>query len=170
MSNTDGSKALVDLAVKLIAGTQKRLASTGQLRFAGKTFTPSQVEAQLQALVTLRADAEAAKALARAKVAAQRAQLPALRAFVQAFAAVIKAQYGTEPDVLADFGLEPRKAPTPLTPEQKTAAKAKRAATRKARGIIGSRKRAAVKGDVTGVIVTPVTAADELPAASPAPK
>jgi hypothetical protein len=118
------------------------------------------VEAQLQALVTLRTDAETAKAAAKARVALERAQLPALRAFLLAFVGLVKAQFGTQPDVLADFGLRPKKVPAPMTPEQKAAAKAKRAATRKARGIIGSRKRAAVKGDVTGVIVTPVTAAE----------
>ncbi len=148
-----------DLAKQLIAGTQKHLANAGQLTFAGGVFTPSQVEAQLQALATLRTETETAKAAAQAKVATERGQLPALRAFLLAFAALVKAQFGTQPDVLADFGLKPKKARKPMTPEQKAAAKAKRDATRKARGIIGTRKRAAVKGDVAGVTITPVTAA-----------
>jgi hypothetical protein len=169
MSTAKGSNKQASLAQQLIAGTQKHLATTGSLRFAGGTFTPSQVEAQLQALVTLRTDAETAKAAAKAKVAAEKAQLPALRAFLLGFVELIKAQFGTQPDVLADFGLQPKKARKPMSPEQKAAAKAKRAATRTARGIIGTRKRAAVKGDVTGVVITPVTAAQPAPAVHPAP-
>ncbi len=169
MSTVKGSQNQATLAEQLIAGTQKHLSNAGQLTFAGGTFTPSQVEAQLQALVTLRTDVEAAQAATKAKVTAERAQLPALAAFLLAFVALVKAQFGTQPDVLADFGLKPKKARKPMTPEQKAAAKAKREATRKARGISGSRKRAAVKGDVTGVTITPVTAPQPAPAVQPAP-
>ena len=166
MSTVKGGAKQADLAKKLIAGTQKHLSNAGQLAFAGGVFTPSQVEAQLQALATLRADVESAQATAKAKVTTERARLPALRAFLLAFVGLLNVQFGTQPDVLADFGLKPKKARRPMTPEQKAAAKAKRDATRKARGIIGTRKRAAVKGDVTGVIVTPVTEAQP-PAAQP---
>jgi len=162
----DSKKRQADFAERLIAGTQKHLANGGKLTFAGSAFTPSQVIGQLHEVVELRADAEAARAVARAKVAAEEARLPALRAFLLAFAALVKAQFGALPDVLADFGMTPNKTPRPLTPEEKAAAKAKRAATRKARGVIGSRKRAAIKGDVTGVIVTPLTGtrpADQTP-------
>jgi len=159
MSTVHGKQEQADLAKQLIAGTQKRLSNVGQLTFGGGTYTPAQVEAELQTLVTLRADADAAKAAAKAKIAAEKAQLPALRAFTLAYVALVKAMFGTSPDVLADFGLQPKKVGKAPTPEQKAAAKAKREATRKARGVIGSRKRAAIKGDVTGVIVTPVTAA-----------
>ena len=154
-------------AGQLAAGTQKHFANAGQLTFAGGTFTPAQIVAQLQKLPTLRSDADAAKATARAKIATERAQLPGLREFMLAYVALVKATFGTSPDVLADFGLKPKKAPTPLTPEKKAAAKAKRAATRKARGVIGSRKRAEIKGDVTGVNVTPIKTAPE-PAQQPA--
>jgi hypothetical protein len=153
-----GTSQQADLARQLIAGAQKHLASAQQLTFAGGVYTPSQVEAQLQALATLRTDVATAQATAKAKVATERAQLPALRAFLLAFVGLVKAQFGTQPDVLADFGIKPKKARKPATPEQKAAAKAKREATRAARGIIGARKRAAVKGDVTGVTITPVTA------------
>jgi hypothetical protein len=158
MTATKGTTKQAALARQLIAGTQKHLANAGQLTFAGGVFTPAQVEAHLDALVTLRTDVETAKAAATAKVAAERAQIPALRAFVLAFANLVKAQFGTQPDVLADFGFKPRKVRKPMTPEQRAAAQAKRDATRKARGIIGTRKRAAVKGDVTGVTITPLTA------------
>lgn len=68
MSTVKGSKKQADLAKHLIAGAQTYFANAGSLTFAGGTFTP----AQLQALAILRADAETAKAIARAKVAAER--------------------------------------------------------------------------------------------------
>jgi hypothetical protein len=148
-----------DLALQLIAGTQKHLAGIASLMFASGTFTPAQVEAQLQALATLRSEVEAAKATAAAKLATETAQAPALIAYQDAFVAFVKAAFGNSPDVLADFGLLPKKARTPLTVEQKAAAKAKRDATRKARGTMGSKQKLAVKGNVTGVTITATTSA-----------
>jgi hypothetical protein len=63
------------------------------------------------------------------------------------------------PDILADFGLKAKKARTPLTVEQKAAVVAKNAATRLARGTKGATQKLGVTGAVTGVVVTPVTAA-----------
>ena len=151
-----GKQKQAAFAEQLAAGAQKHLANAGQLTFAGGTFTPQQVVDRLNSVATLRADADAAKATAKAKVSAEKTQLPALREFMLAFVALVKVLFGASPDVLADFGIQPKKARKPLTPEQKAAAKAKRAATRKARGVIGRVKRAQVHGDVTGVVITPV--------------
>jgi hypothetical protein len=141
------------------------------LAFAGGSFAVSQVTAKIQTIATLRSDTEQAQATATAKVAAETAQLPALLAFMTSYVAFVKATFGNTPDVLADFGLEPKAAPTPPTAETKLAAVAKRAATRKARGTMGSVQKQSVKGNVTGVVVTPVTApapASPQPAAAPA--
>jgi hypothetical protein len=81
-----------------------------------------------------------------------------MRAFFIAFIAYVRSAFGNSPDVLADFGLSPKKARTPLTVEQKAAAAAKRKATRQARGTRGPKAKLSVTGNVTGVIVTPVTA------------
>ena len=153
-----------DLAVQLAAGTQKHLANVATLMFASGSFTPQQVEAQLTLLSTLRADVEAAKATVKAKLAEEQAQSAALNAFQDAFIAFVKATFGNSPAVLADFGLSPKKVATPLTVAQMAAAKAKRDATRKARGTMGSKQKLAVHGDVTGVTITPTSAA-----AHPAP-
>jgi hypothetical protein len=66
---------------------------------------------------------------------------------------------------LADFGLQPPKARKPLTNEQRAAAVAKLRATRAARGTTSKKQKLSVKGDVTGVQITPVRTA---PAASTA--
>jgi hypothetical protein len=166
MSTVNGSNKQALLAQQLIAGTQKHLANEAELKFEGSTFTPSQVLAQLHALMDLRAAADAARATAKAKVAAERDQLPSLRAFMLALTAFARTRFGNSPDILADFGLKSKKARTPLTADKRLAANVKRAATRKARGPIGKRNRAAVKGDVTGVVVTPVTTAPPVQPAS----
>jgi hypothetical protein len=147
------------LATQLVSGTQKHFATIASLMFAGGSFTPAQVVAQLQQLATLRTDADNAKAALQAKLAADTVQAPALLTFQRAYVQFVKATFGNSPDVLADFGLKAKKARTPLTVEQKAASVAKSAATRSARGTKGAKQKLAVSGAVTGVVVTPVTAA-----------
>jgi hypothetical protein len=151
-----GNRKEANLAKLLIAGAQKHLGSIGQLVLDGGTVTPAEAEAKLSSFATLRDDVDAARATFKAKLADEKAQLPALREFFLAFVAYVKAAYGNSPDILADFGVQPKRARKAMTVEERAAANAKRQATRAARGIIGKRKRAGVKGDVQGVVVTPV--------------
>jgi hypothetical protein len=75
--------------------------------------------------------------------------------------------YGAASPVLADFGFNvPKRAA--LTVEQQTQAIAKRKATRKARNTLGKKQKAGIKGNVTGVNVTPITE-PAAPAVAPAP-
>ena len=71
--------------------------------------------------------------------------------------AFAKASYRNSPDVLADFGITSKARVAP-TVESKAAAVAKRAATRAARHTMGPKQKEGVKGDVTGVVVTPTKA------------
>ncbi|HEY6461458.1 MAG TPA: hypothetical protein VIY73_14930 [Polyangiaceae bacterium] len=151
--------------MKLAAGTQKHLSTISQLVVGSGTFTPAQVETQLQAFANLRFAVNAAEAAVKAALTDEETQGPAMRAFFIAFIAYVRSAFGNSPDVLADFGLNPKKAPAPLTVEQKAAAAAKRKATRQARGTRGPKAKLSVTGNVTGVIVTPVTAS---PAVGPA--
>ena len=136
------------LAEQLAAGTQKHLSTITQLIVGSGTYTPTQVETQLNAFAALRNDVDAAKAVVKAKLADEATQSPAMRAFFLAFIAYVRAAFGNSPDVLADFGLAPKKVKAPLTAVQKAAA-AKAKATREARGTKGSKARLAVKGNVT---------------------
>jgi hypothetical protein len=158
MANKKRASGDAVLAKKLIEGTAKHLASSGQLMLAGGTFTPAQATSQLQAIVKGHADVDAARALLEAKLAAVHAQAAAQRVFLDAFVSFVRAAFGTSPDVLVDFGVRTRKTSTPLTVEAKAAAAAKRAATRAARHVMGPKQRKAIKGDVVGVVVTPVVA------------
>ena len=146
-----------DLATELIAGTQKHFSAVPQLTFGEGTFTPAQVEAQLQALATLRSDVNAARTVMEAKLSVERAKAPALLVFLRDYASFVMGTFGKVPGTLADFGLTPRKAPKPLTAEQEAAKVAKARATRAARGTVGKKKILATKGDVAGLVMSPVT-------------
>ncbi len=147
----------VAFAEQLSAGTDKHLTGTAQVMLGGSSFTPAEITAKLQSLVKLRADVDAAKAATQATLAVEEANMPALRTFVTAYATFVRAAFHGTPGVLADFGLHP-KARTPLTVEAKVTAAAKRASTRRARNTMGRKQRLAVKGTVTGVVLTPVVA------------
>jgi hypothetical protein len=155
----NGKSKGASLAESLIAGTKKHLSTASSLAFGGGTFTPAQVEASLQTLADLRTAVDDARAAAKTKVAAELAQAPALRSHMAAFESFVRATFGNTPDVLADFGLQPKRARKPLTAKQQAAAAAKRKATRAARNTMGKVQKKEVKGDVTGITLTPVTSA-----------
>ncbi len=168
--NSKSSEA--SLAKQLVAGIGKHMTNVASVTLLGATMTPAEVAKSLETFAALRSDAEAAKANATTKVAAENAHAPALRALMDAFMAVVKAAYGTQADVLADFGLPPKRARTPLTAEQQALSNAKRKATRAARHTQGRKQKAAIKGNVTGLAIATVVqpaAAPEASAAPPAP-
>jgi hypothetical protein len=159
-----GKAGVVARAQALIAGANKHLSNVTQVAVEGQSLTPAQVVEKLRALVDLRTAVDAAKASTKAKLAAEQTQTPSLRTFMGAFVMHVKGAFQNSPDVLADFGVAP-KARAPLTVEAKTASVAKGASTRAARHTMGSKQRLAIKGDVTGVTVSPVEATQ--PAVTP---
>jgi hypothetical protein len=164
-----GNATIAALAGQLTAGISKRLANVGSLTLAGSTFTPAQLTTLLEKVVQLQKDVDDARSATKAKVAAETAQLPALRTTMSAFVQYLRATFGEQADVLADFGLQPKKAATPPTIEQKAAAAAKREATRVARHTMGPVQKKKVKGAVTGVVVTPITAPQPIAPVSATP-
>jgi hypothetical protein len=156
-------------ATQLLAGFQKHLANVTNITLASVAYTPAQITAGLTALVALYAAVDAAKSAVKAKLTAEAAQAPALLSLMAALVSYVKLSFSESPDVLADFGLEPKKSATPLTTEQKTVANAKRESTREARGTTSKKAKKAVKGDVIGVTVTPVKAGAPVVAPSAAP-
>jgi len=130
---------LVVAVQQLSAGTAKHMANGATVSFLGATFTEAQISSKLQSLVTLKTDVDDARAAAQAKVAAEKADAPPLLAFMSAYVAYVKAVYGGQPDVLADFGIRPRARVQPSV-ATKTAAVAKRESTRAARHTMGARQ------------------------------
>ena len=86
--------------------------------------------------------------------------------FVADVRQTILAMFSTQTDVLADFGLAPKKKPV-LTAQAKVARAAKARATRQARGTRSKKQLATISGDVTGIVVTPVTPVTPAPAPVP---
>jgi hypothetical protein len=158
----------VVFAKQLIAGTEKHLTAATQVNVVGQSLSPAEITTKLQSLVTLRANVEAARASINEMLATEAAQMPALRTLMSAYVAHIKAAYVGSPGVLADFGIN-LKSRVPLTVEGKAAAVAKRKATRAARHTMGKQQKKAIKGDVSGVLVTPITAARPTVAAPSSP-
>jgi hypothetical protein len=156
-SRTDTKSGVVARAQSLSAGVEKHLANVGTLTFLGRSYTPGQLTTELARVVSLRTDVDAAKAAAKAKLVVEEADMPALRALMGALGSYVKATYGNQPDVLADFGIFPKARAVP-TAAATTAAVAKRAATRAARHTLGPVAKKGIKGAVTGVTVTPVVA------------
>jgi hypothetical protein len=60
--------------------------------------------------------------------------------------------------------MEARQAPLPRTSAQKAATAAKAEATREARGTTSKKEKSAIKGNVTGVNIVPITAPTAAPA------
>jgi hypothetical protein len=169
-STTSSSKvskaAEVTQATQLIAGVNKTLATTPSFTVAGTVYTPAQVTTDLQQIVTLITDVDTAKSVVQAKLAVENAQLPALRVVMAALVAYVKLTWGNSPDVLATFGLKPKKAATKPTTMEKVVAVAKRASTRKARGTTSKKAKMAIQGNVADVVVTPI---ETQPVATPSP-
>ncbi len=169
---TDTKSTAVDLAGRFITGLRKRFPNGSQtLTFGGGgvATTVDAAVANLQALVSNRTAVTTAQAAAAAAVDEENAKMPALLAFLRALDGFIKFTFGADATALADFGLAPPKARTPLTAQQKAVAAAKREATRQARGITTAAKKKAVKGNVTATLVVTPSASTEAPAAPAAP-
>jgi len=161
----------VVLAMNLVAGTQKHLVTVTQVTFAGNSYTPAQVVAQIQALITIRQGVNALRAALKTKVDDAKSKTPPMEVFLDDYIDFVRATFAKQADVLADFGLAPKRVPTPRNAEEQAAANAKSKATRQARGTVGKNKKLAIKGNVTGVVVIPVTAPEPkppVPVASPA--
>jgi hypothetical protein len=159
----------VSQVTQLIGGTNKHFPNASQqLVFGGATHTASALTQLFQSFVDLRSAVVASQATTKAKVANERAQATSLLAVIDEYVAFVRATFGKQPDVLADFGLAPPKARTPRTAEQKAVAAAKRKATREARHTMGKKQRKVVKGAVNAtLVVTPAPVSP--PTVVPAP-
>jgi hypothetical protein len=152
----DNKRTVATQAGEIIGGMRKRFPDGGEkLKMAGGavTVTVDEAIARLQTIIDKRAAVTATRGAARAAVADENATLPGLLAFMRALLGYVKFNFGADPEALGDFSLAPPKERRPMTAEEKAIAAVKRDATVKARGIVGTRKRAAVKGAVAATLV-----------------
>jgi len=147
----------------LIAGTLKHFPN-GSFTLGNTAYTTSALVGLFQSLIDAIDAAYTAKASAKDAVAAMRKVGANVAPVVLDYTRFLLATFRTATQDLADFGLE-IKARKPRTSEQNAAAAAKAKSTRTARGTKSKKQKLAVKGDVTGVVLIPVTA----PAPPPGP-
>lgn len=149
----------------LIAGTQKHFANAN-FTLVGAPYTSAAIVQTLQGLVDALTAVQAAHAGVKAALTALAKVTATVGPIERAYRRCVLAAFASAPQELADFGVAPPKARAPRTSAQNAAAAAKAKATRAARGTTSRKKKLAVKGDVTGVSITPVTT-PEGPAPSP---
>jgi hypothetical protein len=152
----------------LIAGMLKHFPN-GSFKFGNTAYTTDTLVKAFRGLADAMVAVDAAQANAKEAVQAFRAMKANVGPLERDLRIFLRVTFGTATSQLADFGVQPVKGRTPLTSGQRVVAVAKAKATRTARGTTGKKKKLAVRGDVTGVVVTPVThAATPTPTAAPA--
>lgn len=140
---------------RLADGHEKHLPDTPFV-FAGRTYEGPELVAMIRAVRdaakrVARAHAEVAEATrANLKMQADNAGL------IQGAKKRVQLAYSNDSGKLADFGLAPQSPPGTMSTETLLVRAAKSRATRKERRTMGKKQRAAIKGDVTGVVITPV--------------
>jgi hypothetical protein len=140
---------------QVIVGIQKDLKNVS-VPVAGETFTPATLTALLQSRIDAAAQVDTTRAAWLAAVKTYDTVDAKATPVVHGLKQYVLNAYGPTSPVLADFGFTtPKRAAQ--TPEKKAAAVAKRKATREARNTMGKKAKLAVKGNVTGIVVTPVT-------------
>ena len=147
----------------LIAGTNKHFPN-GSFTLGNTVYTTASLVQALKVLEEAITRVNALQASTKDAVSAMHAAETQVAPLLRDYRSVVRAAFSTTAAQLADFGLEPPKARKPLDSEKRALAAAKMRATRKARGTTSKKQKLAVKGDVTGVLVTPITTA---PAATP---
>jgi hypothetical protein len=166
-SKPDKAAALASMRA-LIAGMQKHFPNES-LTLGNTAYTTDTLVKALQGLADALTAVDAAQANAKDAVNALRAMKAKVGPLERNLRSFLRLRFGTANAQLVDFGVQPAKARTPLTSDKRVVATAKAKATRTARGTTGKKKKLAVKGDVTGVVVTPVTRpASPPPTAAPA--
>jgi hypothetical protein len=152
----------------IIAGTLKHFPN-GSFTIGNTTYTSASLIQVLQGLETAMQARNVAETGAKDALTAEQTAQAQLGPIFRAYRRIVYASFANATQTLADFGLAPLKARTPLTTQQLAVRAAKAKATRVARGTTSKKQKLAVKGDVTGVTVTPVTAPTPAKPPSPAP-
>jgi len=148
----------------LIAGTQKHFPASS-FTLGNTAYTTATLVQALQSLESALQALSAAHASLKNAGLALNAIEAKVSPIIQDYRRYVMSAFSTAPQELADFGLQPPKARKPLSSDKRAAATAKLRSTRAARGTTSKKQKAAVKGNVTGVDITPVigTSAPVLP-------
>ncbi len=149
-------------------GVGTQFPDTGSIAVNGQSYTKQQLLAALQATLALYSGIDQANQALKSQRLALKSDLPEVRQLLAGIKAALIAYFGKGNPVLVAYGFNVQK-PRQLTLEQKTARKAKAAATRGIRGTVGKAKKALLKYTGEVVVQTKLSGAmtpggDALPA------
>jgi hypothetical protein len=158
MSNTKSrTKAAALAAVQaLIAGTQEHFPN-GSFTLGNTAYTTASLVTLLQSVASAMTALNTAQLAAKHALTTLQGVLAQAGPVIRIYERFLQATFDNTVPILADFGLEPPRVPAPKTSEEKAAAAAKAVATREARGTTSKKQKLTVKGNVTGITVTPIT-------------
>ena len=142
---------------KLIDGVQKHYAGQS-LVLSGKSFTAPEAVQLLQERIDAAKTVETVHAALTNAVAAETSK------YVAALRQLVLATFGTNAEALVDFGIVPRKQPTPLKTDEMGLRVARAKATRTARHTASPKQKAKIKG-VVPTPPNPIQPAATTPAA-----
>jgi hypothetical protein len=146
MGTSNSRKLAVDRDKSLMVGLQKHLVNHPFV-IGKQTYALQDVLNVLQARVDTALAVNPVRAAFEAAVKADRDERSKTRAFVRDIRGLVRAMFGDNPDIIADFGLPPRRD-SKLTVAELTTAIAKNKATREARGTKGKKELAKIHGTV----------------------
>jgi hypothetical protein len=166
MSTNNKPNQLVQGAAdqSLLDGLTKNASTLTSFTIASQAVPTATITQALQDRLKALSASQTARAAWQTAVKAESAERAKTQALVAGVRQALQVMYSGAADTLAEFGLKPRKPRTPLTSVEKAAAAAKAKATRTARGTIGSKQKAKIKGTVAA----PATAPAAPPVAKPA--
>jgi hypothetical protein len=153
---------------ELLAGLTQNQATLPSMLLNGATTTPAQCLALVQSRISAADAVVTTKAAWQKAVLAHRTVVAQTKPVVDDLRQQLTLMYHTSPDILAAYGLTPRKKPAVQTTPAKMVAAEKRLATRKERGTKGSRQKAKVVGSLPAALTVSVPNAGP-PAVSPEP-
>jgi hypothetical protein len=166
------------LALTLLkSGVDSQVPSTTSLAIGGQSVTQAALSSELASDIALyQAVINARNQLASAVAARNAASKTVQQRYAQIVPA-IKGLYALGDPALAQFGIHPRKTPTPLTAEQKAVKAAKAKLTREANGTKTSKQKKALRTvgtptltiTPTGTKVVPQVVTDGPPAGASPP-
>jgi hypothetical protein len=169
--NTGTKVELQTSYLALIAGLLANYQPGDVFALTSGDMTRDQLIAEFQGFVSAAQDTKQSNTAWRNDVQNERAAELTVSPLREGVKSILVAKLGKSSTLLLGYGFTPAKVVV-KSPAVKTAAAVKGKATREARGTKGSVQKKAIKGNVTGVIITPVTAgptASQPAAAAPAP-
>jgi hypothetical protein len=165
-SNRSKAAALARV-LALIAGLQKHFPS-GSFTIGNVAYSTSALVGVIKGLADALAALATARANAKDALANVKTQAATVDPVIAGLEKQLESMFAGAAQNLADFGIEPPKARQPMSAEVLAARKAKARATRAKRGTLGPKAKQAIKGDVTGVQIIPVTSPEASPPAQSA--